>query len=88
MHINQTIHGDSSIQLYTYGVHDNYNSGMQKLLETSDKFLNPNFASAYVFELRKDKCDNYFVKVLYKNDKYPGGVTLNPVVIRGILLVS
>ena len=56
---------------------------MQKLLGTSKDYVNPNFGSAYVFELRKDKCKNYFIKVLYKNDNYPGEVHMNPVRVRG-----
>jgi hypothetical protein len=53
-------------------------------LGTSDVFDNPNFASAYIFELRQAKCDKYYIRVLYKNDIYPGGVTMKPVTIKGI----
>ena len=42
-------------------------AAMQRLLGTSDKFVNPNFGSAFIFELRMDKRNNYFVRVLNKN---------------------
>ena len=59
-------------------------AGMQKLLETSDKFINPNFGSAFIFELRRDRQYNYYVKVLNKNDVYPGMIHFNTVKMNGI----
>ena len=81
--MNQTVSGNSNNQLYAYGVHDNYIAGMQKILGTSETFVDPKFGSAFVFELRRDKCGKYFVKVFNKNDYYPGLVTLNPVKVKG-----
>ena len=51
--------------------HDNYITGIQKLLKTTKKFTNPNFASAFIIELRRDDDNNYYVRVLYKNENYP-----------------
>ena len=82
LNINQSVSGKMANQLYSFATHDYFIGGMQKLLGTSNIFANPNFASAFVFELRKDKCDQYFVKVLYKNDVYPGGVILDPVKVK------
>ncbi len=68
------------------GKHDNVLAGMQKLLETSDEFENPNFASAYVFELRRDAQERYYVQVLHKNNKYPDEeIKLSPVSVLGNL---
>ena len=60
-------------------------AGMQKLLGTSDTFLNPNFGSAFIFELRKDKRHNYFVRVLNKNTLYPGAIRFDVVTIKGLI---
>ena len=57
---------------------------MQKLLGTSDTFLNPNFGSAFIFELRKDKHHNYFVRVLNKNTLYPGAIRFDVVTVKGL----
>ena len=58
---------------------------MQRLLAYSEpeEFLNPNFGSAFIFELHKDTSNNYFVKVLYKNDPYPQEINLIPFEIDG-----
>jgi hypothetical protein len=60
-------------------------AAMQRLLGTSDKFVNPNFGSAFIFELRMDKRRNYFVRVLNKNTIYPGAIRFDPVKIEGKL---
>lgn len=57
---------------------------MQKLLNTSTLFLQPHFASGFVFELRVDTNKNYYVRVLNKTNKYPEPDALNPVQIYGI----
>ena len=56
---------------------------MQKLLDFSDIYKNPEFASSYVFELRKDSSSNYFVKILFRNDKFNEGINYRPVTIKG-----
>ena len=60
-------------------------AAMQRLLGTSSLFLNPNFGSAFIFELRRTNTglEKYFVKVLLKNSKYPGNIKLKPVKIQG-----
>lgn len=78
--INKKVNG-SSQELYIFGVHDNYVAGMQKLLNTSTEFIQPEFASGFVFELRKDSDNNYYVKVFYKNNKYPDPDELEPVTV-------
>lgn len=67
--------------------HDNALAGLQKLLGTSDEFSNPNFASAYIFELRKDEDGNYYVRLLHKNNKYPEEeIELTPVSVLSKLV--
>ena len=66
-----------------YSIHDTYMAGMQRLLGTSEKYVNPNYGSAFVFELRKDSRQKYFVRVLNKNTVYPGVIRLNEVKING-----
>lgn len=56
---------------------------MQKLLGFSDDYKNPEFASSYIFELRKDRESNFYVKVLFRNDKFNEGINYYPVVIKG-----
>jgi hypothetical protein len=69
-----------------FSQHDTYMAAMQRLLGTSDKFVNPNFGSAFIFELRMDKRRNYFVRVLNKNTIYPGAIRFDPVKIEGKLV--
>lgn len=57
---------------------------MQKLLGTSTNFVQPNFASSFVFELRTDSANNYYVKVLYKNNKIFEPNYLMPATVDGI----
>ena len=59
---------------------------MERLLGTSDTFVNPNFGSALIFELRMDKHRKYFVRVLSKNTIYPGAIRFDPVKIEGKLV--
>jgi hypothetical protein len=66
--------------------HDTYMTAMQRLLGTSDTFVNPNYGSAFIFELRKDENENYFVRVLKKNTIYPGAIRFDPVEIQGKLI--
>ena len=65
--------------------HDNYMAGMQRLLGHSDTFVNPNFGSAYIFELRMSKLfyQDYFVRILLKNTVFPGLVKINEIKMRG-----
>lgn len=63
--------------------HDNYIAGMQKLLNTSTNFVQPDFASGFVFELRQDSNGTYYVRVLFKNNKASEPIALNPVAIDG-----
>jgi hypothetical protein len=58
-------------------------TAMKRLLGTSDTFVYPNYGSAFIFELRKDKRRNYFVRVLKKNTIYPGAIRFDPVKIEG-----
>ncbi|CAF0770893.1 unnamed protein product [Brachionus calyciflorus] len=73
----------SKNELYIYTVHDNYVSGMQKILNTSTNFVQPNFASGFVFELRNDTSGNYYIQVLYKNNKPWEPDHLTPVKVNG-----
>ncbi len=61
-------------------------TAMQRLLGTSDTFVNPNYGSAFIFELRMDKHRKYFVRVLKKNTIYPGAIRFDPVEIQGKLI--
>ncbi len=75
--------GVSHTQLLVYGVHDNYLAGLQRLLDTSREFVNPNFGASYVLELRRD-CDcGYYVSVAYKNDASLREVSFRPVNMGG-----
>lgn len=58
-------------------------AGMQKILNTSTSFVQPNFASGFVFELRNDSSGNHYVQVLYKNNRFPDPDELNPVTVYG-----
>lgn len=78
-----TILNQNYKKLHIYGAHDNYIAAMQKLLDFSDIYKNPEFASSYVFELRKDSSSNYFVKILFRNDKFNEGINYRPVTIKG-----
>lgn len=57
---------------------------MQKLLNTSTNFVQPNFASGFVFELRQDKFGKYYVQILSKNNEYPSPEVLEKATIYGI----
>lgn len=59
-------------------------SGLQKLLGTSRDFAQPNFASSFVFELRADSANNYFVHLLHKNNDIAKPNYLIPVTVKGI----
>ena len=63
--------------------HDNYVAGLQKLLNTSTQFLQPDFTSGFVFELRKDAAGNYYVQVFYKNNKANDPISLTQVTVYG-----
>ena len=63
-----------------------YMTAMQRLLGTSDTFVNPNYGSAFIFELKMDENENYFVRVLKKNTIYPGAIRFDPVEIQGKLI--
>ena len=66
--------------------HDTYISAMKNLLGVGDSMENVNFGAAFVFELRKHaRLNEYYVKVYYKNDMYPGKISINPVRIKGKL---
>jgi hypothetical protein len=63
-------------------------AAMQRLLGTSEKFVNPNFGSAFIFELRQSKIfrTQYYVRVLNKNTLYPGAISFDVVKIKGNFL--
>ncbi|CAF0785670.1 unnamed protein product [Brachionus calyciflorus] len=73
----------SKAELFVYGVHDNNVAGMQKILNTSNKFVQPEFASGFVFELRKDVENNYYVQVFSKNNKFNEPNILSLVKVNG-----
>ena len=56
---------------------------MQKILNTSNIFDQPHFASGFIFELRNDTKGNYYVQVLYKNNKPWEPIELTPVRVNG-----
>ena len=46
--------------------------------------VQPNFAASYIFELRQDNAGKYYVRVLNKNQYYPGDIIkFVPVTIKG-----
>ena len=65
--------------------HDVYLAAMQRLLGTSEKYVNPNFGSAFIVELRQSKTfpDQYYVRVLNKNTLYPGAIRFDVVRVQG-----
>lgn len=63
--------------------HDTYVSAVQKILNTSDVFVQPEYVSGYIFELRNDTSGNFYVQVLYKNNKPNDPITFEPVTIYG-----
>ena len=74
---------NSSNNLYVFGIHDNYYAGIQKLMSVSDEFVQPNYGSAFIFELRQDNCNNYYVRVLNKNTEYPAPISFVENTIEG-----
>jgi hypothetical protein len=62
---------------------------MQRLLNFSAVFVQPQFSASLIFELRVDNASNYYVNLLYKNN-YPGqAITLQPVNVAGkYILIS
>jgi len=56
---------------------------MQKLLDISDTFVQPNWACAFIFELRKDKHERFYVRILNKNQPYTDSIKFEPVAIKG-----
>ena len=64
--------------------HDSNIVALQKLLNTTTKFKQPNYVSSFVFELRNDTKGAYYVQVLYKDQKPSDPIVLTPVAINGI----
>ena len=64
--------------------HDTYMAGLQKIFYmSSTNFTIPDFASSYVYELRNDTRGNYYVQMLFKNNKAYDPITLTPIAIEG-----
>jgi len=53
------------------------------LLGIAETCPQPNFAASYIFELRQDNAGKYYVRVLDKNNYYPGNIKFAPVAIKG-----
>ncbi len=81
--IKSRVLGQSDMELFIYGVHDNYLAAIQKLLDTDKRFVNPNFGAGYVIELRRDCECGYYVRVMYKNDLDPLEVSFRKVNVGG-----
>jgi len=53
------------------------------LLGISETIVQPNFAASFIFELRQDRGGKHYVRVLNKNQPYPGDIEFVPVTIKG-----
>ena len=69
--IINAINVSSTYQLFLYGAHDTHLLGLYKLLALNNDFVQPEFASALILELRQSVANpvNYFIQVYLKNNR-------------------
>ena len=89
LNINNTIQGLSKYQLFIYSAHDNHILGFYKLLELNTEFVQPEYGSAIVLELRQsvENSADYFVQVYLKNNKASEPINLQLLKIAGLLFI-
>jgi hypothetical protein len=86
--INNKINGPSTSRLFLYGAHDNQLLGLYKLLELNTDFVQPEYGSALIFELRQSVSNpsDYYMQTFLKNNNETQPIEPKLMKIAGLFL--